>query len=130
MGYGFVYLLGNASMPDLYKIGCTGGSPHARAAALSSATGVPTDFEVLCYVEVSNYPAVEREIHRRLDHLRSSKNREFFKTKDLREIFPYFEFHPNRIHFADVGLAPELYLQHKGDTVAMYAVSDPYETKV
>ena len=79
MKYGFVYVLSNASMPGLYKVGHTSGSPQARAKALSSATGVPTPFEVVCYAEFANAQQAETYIHTLLVDMRCAKNREFFK---------------------------------------------------
>jgi hypothetical protein len=78
MGYGFVYLLGNKAMPCLYKIGCTERSPHARAAQLSAATGVPTPFDVLLYIEVANFQRVEQKFHEEMADFRASDKREFF----------------------------------------------------
>ena len=39
--YGFIYVLSNMHMPDIYKVGMTTKAPHARAAELSATTGVP-----------------------------------------------------------------------------------------
>ena len=41
---GYVYILENASMPGLIKIGKTSRDSVERARELSSATGVPTGF--------------------------------------------------------------------------------------
>ena len=42
---GYLYILTNASMPELLKVGRTARDPHERARELST-TGVPTPFEV------------------------------------------------------------------------------------
>lgn len=76
--FGFVYLLTNAYMPDVYKIGCTERSPHARAAELSAPTGVPYPFDVTAYIEVEDFQAVERTLHKACAEYRISNNREFF----------------------------------------------------
>jgi hypothetical protein len=79
MNYGFVYVLRNESMPGIYKVGMTQGSPRKRADELSSSTSVPTAFEVVCYVEVDDCQAAERWAHERLKEFRVASNREFFR---------------------------------------------------
>ncbi len=76
--FGFVYILTNKYMPDVCKIGYSDRSPHTRAEELSKSTGVPCDFDVLCYIEVNDAHAVEQRIHRWLANYRISSNREFF----------------------------------------------------
>lgn len=76
--YGFVYLLTNDYMPNVYKVGCTERSPHTRAEELSKATGVPAPFQVLCYIEVEDFQRIERELHKWLEEWRISPDREFF----------------------------------------------------
>ena len=78
MTIGFVYLLSNESMPGLFKVGCTNGSPHERTAVLSRATGVPTLFDVMVYIEIDNAHRVEQLVHKKAAHLRNSGSREFF----------------------------------------------------
>lgn len=75
---GFVYILTNEYMPDVYKVGCTERSPHERAAELSAATGVPAPFKVLCYIECEDFQVVERKFHEWLSEFRISNGREFF----------------------------------------------------
>lgn len=75
---GFVYILTNEYMPDVYKVGCTERSPHERASEISKGTGVPAPFEVLCYIEIDNFQNVERELHAWLKQFRISEAREFF----------------------------------------------------
>lgn len=48
MAKGFVYVLSNAGMPGLLKIGSSTKVPTARAAELNT-TGVPSPFEVEYY---------------------------------------------------------------------------------
>ena len=64
---------------NLYKIGKTGRSADERARKLSSATGVPTDFEVLFTREVGDIDFVEKETHLRLKSYRINRRREFFR---------------------------------------------------
>ena len=88
--YGFVYVLGNPSMPRIYKVGFTRGSPHARAESLySGVTGLPTPFHVIMYGEVQ-YPAeAEKNLHTVLDTHRLTRDREFFKDCEL-AIYDWF----------------------------------------
>lgn len=79
MGYGFVYLLGNESMPGLIKIGRTDRSPHLRASELSKTTGVPAPFFVYGYIEVEDSAAIEKAIHEDLKASRVNEGREFFR---------------------------------------------------
>ena len=48
---------------------------------LTSATGVPTPFEILAEWQTGNVAAVERETHRRLKPYRVNKRREFFRLQ-------------------------------------------------
>lgn len=75
---GFIYVLQHDGMPGVYKIGMTTRSPSQRARELSSATGVPGDFDVACYFEVSDPGAIERHIHRELAAHRV-EGKEFFR---------------------------------------------------
>jgi hypothetical protein len=59
MREGFVYILMNPSMPGLVKIGLTEDTAEARAASLSSASGVPTRFTVVYDELVSDCCQVE-----------------------------------------------------------------------
>lgn len=77
---GQIYIMRSGShYDDLYKIGLTRRSSEARAIELSSATGIPTGFEVLARWEVGDCSRVEGEIHKRLKPLRVNKRREFFR---------------------------------------------------
>lgn len=87
---GWVYILGNRSMPGTYKVGHTAGSPHARAAGLHT-TGVPTPFIVEYSVLVDRCADVELLVHKRLALHRISKNREFF-TISLPSIIQEVEY--------------------------------------
>ncbi len=81
---GYIYILSNASLRDLVKIGFTERSVSQRIAELSSHTGVPSP-----YVEVASFPVhdpctVERLIHAELSHHRHRGDREFFKLSPER----------------------------------------------
>jgi hypothetical protein len=80
--YGFVYVLKNRSMPNLYKIGHTLKSPQQRAKELSGQTNMPESFEVVYYGEVNNPNKLENELHERYKELRVNSSREFFNLTD------------------------------------------------
>lgn len=75
-----VYILTNIAMPGLVKIGWAQDA-HERARHLSSATGVPTDFEVVYIFEVEDAFDVEQVAHALLKEHRINTRREFFYTK-------------------------------------------------
>ena len=77
---GSIYILLNASMPKLLKIGKTTKSPEERAAELSVGTGVPTPYLVAHYVLVDDCDLAEREVHKRLEAYRINDKREFFSV--------------------------------------------------
>ncbi|RSS58002.1 hypothetical protein EF912_12235 [Streptomyces sp. WAC07061] len=75
---GFVYVMHNAAMQDLVKIGFTTKLPEERAYELSKPTGVPLPFDVAFRALAMRWREVERQVHRRLaDHRVSRK--EFFR---------------------------------------------------
>lgn len=83
--YGFVYILSNMAMPDIYKIGYTDRSPMQRAAELSNSTACPLPFDIVCYGEVENPQEVEALVHESYADHRLNRDREFFR------------FEPNRL---------------------------------
>ena len=76
---GWVYVLSNPCMPGIYKIGMTTQMPEDRVKDLSSATGVPTPFEIEMVFYSDNPKVDEAEVHMALADKRVSENREFFK---------------------------------------------------
>ena len=80
--YGFVYVLGNYSMPGIFKIGATTRSPTQRCGELSAATSCPEEFVLLFYAEVERPFAVESEMHLEFSNFRISQNREFFRLAE------------------------------------------------
>lgn len=97
---GFVYLLTNEYMPDVYKVGCTERSPHERAAELSKGSGVPYPFKVLCYIEIDDFQRAEREFHGWLKSYRISENREFF-SEAMEYAIRLMWWHPRRLAFCE-----------------------------
>ena len=80
--YGFVYVLKNQGMKDLYKIGFTNNSPQQRAKDLSASSGVPFEFEVICYGEIFNAHRFEKELHLFFKDYRANQSREFFEMNE------------------------------------------------
>jgi len=80
---GVVYVLRNpyatsAEGTALLKIGGSSRSAYQRARELSSATGVPGKFDVVCEVPTKNWRQLENLVHRDLRKIRRSK--EFFEV--------------------------------------------------
>jgi len=78
MAYGFVYILNNDIMPEIYKIGFTEKSPLQRCSELSSKTAVPIPYSVVCYGEVFDPQSLENKLHNLWADNRVNNNREFF----------------------------------------------------
>lgn len=76
---GWVYVLGNESMPDIVKIGFTTKDPGARAKELSGSTGVPMPFFVEYGIVVADPEECEKRAHNLLEEQRLNEGREFFK---------------------------------------------------
>ena len=78
-GVGFVYVLKNAAIPGLVKVGLTRSLPEDRANDLFS-TGVPAAFEVV-FRTVTSWPrTVEKRAHEILSQHRYNQAREFFQV--------------------------------------------------
>lgn len=75
---GFVYLVANRSMPNMYKVGMTRVSVGERIRTLSSSSSVPTPFVELLSVPTGHALQLEKYIHRKLRPKRVSRSREFF----------------------------------------------------
>ena len=85
LGYcdvGTIYVMGNDSMPSLYKIGRTDRSAEERRGELSSGTAVPLEFKIILTYYVENSFEVEAEIHSCLSKYRVSEYREFFRWEN------------------------------------------------
>ncbi|MDF1587234.1 GIY-YIG nuclease family protein [Marinimicrococcus flavescens] len=78
---GHVYVMTNAAMPGLVKIGMTGRDPRLRVRELSQVSGVPTPFRLHYAVEVTDRGKVERRVHRLLARHRVNRRREFFRLE-------------------------------------------------
>ncbi len=80
MAKGFVYILRNAAMPGLLKIGFSVKVPTERAAELFT-TGVPEPFELIYYCLVENAGKLESQLHQSLSGHRYRGDREFFNVE-------------------------------------------------
>jgi T5orf172 domain-containing protein len=78
MDPGFIYILNNAAMPGMLKIGLTTRREDARSKELSRPSGVAAPFGIVHQVRVDRCGEAEREIHARLAHCRFYRKREFF----------------------------------------------------
>jgi hypothetical protein len=78
MQKGSVYVLVNPRQPGTVKIGKTTKDPQARAAELSSASGVLGKFEVFSSTRCEDIDHVEYLVHQALRNCRAQRNREFF----------------------------------------------------
>jgi hypothetical protein len=76
---GYLYILSNAEMPGLLKIGITIRSVTERVAELSSTTGVPVPFTVEAHFESRDPKSDEAAIHKLLAQHRVP-GREFFRV--------------------------------------------------
>ncbi len=77
---GYVYVLINASLNGIVKIGKTQCSPGEQAKELSSATGILTPFIVTYSAYFEDCHEAEVFVHSRLENSRLPENREFFEV--------------------------------------------------
>jgi hypothetical protein len=71
-------------MPNLVKIGRTQRDIHARVDELSASSGVPTEFLIVAFFEVTDCILAEQRVHEKLANLRYTGNREFFRLSGSR----------------------------------------------
>lgn len=74
---GYIYILSNAHMPDLVKIGFTDRDPQKRAAELSAHTGVPGKFKLVHSWLIIDAANAEKRVHTALYSCRATG--EFFR---------------------------------------------------
>ena len=82
---GFVYVMSNPSMPNLYKVGFT-CNLKKRLYDLNSYSSTPTPFKVVYAAKVDNAEADEKLAHSALAESRVNKKREFFRAKSKIEL--------------------------------------------
>lgn len=80
IGKGFIYILSNPSMSNIYKVGLTTNSVRQRIQELNS-TGVPKSFELVKKYEIREEKllSVERLAHRKLKSNELHHGKEFFE---------------------------------------------------
>lgn len=97
-----VYILTNAAMPGLVKIGCIERSIEDRMRELSTAPRVPVAFECFLAIQVDDHRAIEQAMHEAFGDRRLNPRREFFElapgrpaailkmfqTSDAKEVTP------------------------------------------
>jgi TPR repeat protein len=78
---GFVYVMTNPSLKGLVKVGRTTRPPSERVYELSSATGVPTPFQLVYFAEFADCSHAERALHALFTEMgvRINGAREFFR---------------------------------------------------
>ncbi|MEK7424894.1 MAG: GIY-YIG nuclease family protein [Actinomycetota bacterium] len=123
--FGFVYVLTNEYMPDLVKIGCTERSPAARADELSKPSGVPAPFVVRCYIEVREFQAVEKALHKWLNALRINPSREFFEDA-LLDAVRWMFWHPQRVSFTDCTIPFDEPIEVALGVSSLYQLDNPW----
>lgn len=117
MNKGHVYILTNASMPGIVKVGKTAGLVSDRCRALQG-TGVPTPFEVFYSVFAPDCSGLEAAVHRRLSDCRVSGNREFFRTPPTRAMKILDEEHVESVELMLDEFLPCHVPVPSGDTVS------------
>lgn len=80
VGYGYIYVLSNPSMPNVFKIGLTTNSVKRRIQELNS-TGVPKSFkaEKIFEVEECHLRTIESLAHKKLKEKDLHHGKEFFE---------------------------------------------------
>ena len=73
---GSVYIISNAAMPGLLKVGYTTRAVDQRLAELAT-TGVPGKFKLEFFCEIESAPTLERRVHSALH--KHHHNKEFFR---------------------------------------------------
>jgi hypothetical protein len=74
----WVYVLSNAAMPGILKIGYTRRDLDVRVIELSKSTGVATPFKLEWAFNCYDGDILELEVHRSLEDYRVTSNKEFF----------------------------------------------------
>ena len=80
IGYGFIYILSNPSMPGVFKVGLTTNSVRQRIKDLNT-TGIPKSFqaEKIFHIRETHLKAVEQLAHKKLKNKDLHHGKEFFE---------------------------------------------------
>ena len=101
--FGFVYVLGIDSMPNIYKVGMTKRTTEERCVDLSASTSCATPFYVLAEGFTASPGRVERQIHEDHDLFRINDRREFFRA-DLCSLVAEIRRHCGEVSVSQKGL--------------------------
>lgn len=96
MEHGYIYILSNPAMPDIYKIGKTTRDVRDRIDDLYT-TGVPFPFQIIKVYEVDEMTKTEELLHEIFKTDRINQKREFFKLDPIRVIKALELAHANDI---------------------------------
>lgn len=78
LGEGWVYILANKATPGILKIGYTDRTPQDRVKEINGATGVIVPWFVVNAFQCKSPAIIESLVHRTLDDLRITRNKEGF----------------------------------------------------
>jgi len=77
---GWVYIISNKSMPNIFKVGFTMKDPIERAKALAKDnSGVPFPYDVDYAILIDDPRSIEKAVHKNLHEFREGK--EWFRCK-------------------------------------------------
>ncbi|WP_110952977.1 GIY-YIG nuclease family protein [Anaerosinus massiliensis] len=128
---GYIYVLINASMEGLIKVGKTTREPKERAEELSRATGVPTPFIVAYEMYVNDCTSAENFVHTWLEtkEYRVSDNREFFNapmTEAINGIMEYKKNEKSNMCIPDDDFLNPLIVEEKAPWEDVLEIADKY----
>ncbi len=114
---GFVYVLSNECMPDIYKVGYTTKSVKGRIEELSRSTSIPMPFKEEFSFYALDVERAEKLMHEALKEYRISQTKEFFKvdleTIEMKSMCLYPDYHSIIRKIAeDTQLTGEYYYKH------------------
>jgi len=87
---GYIYILENEAMPELWKIGCSERENIYKRMKELYTTGVPFHFELIYVGEVENYEEVEDKIKEEFKRHKPNRNREFY-TIEPKHVIPWLK---------------------------------------
>lgn len=105
MDEGYVYILENKAMPDIYKIGITGRDDLKARMKELFKTNIPLPFDCVYAAKVKNPRKVEQAIQNAFKKERVNKDREFFTVEPDR-VIPLLELY--KIEDATISVNEEL----------------------
>lgn len=82
MSIGYLYVLENRFMPNLYKVGFTTRNLQVRVQELNAQTSTPFPFSTRFAIKLQNPAKAEKAIHELYRYERVNKKKEFFQFND------------------------------------------------